>query len=172
MKKALSVLLTVLVIALSFTFIVGAEAEVYPVCECRDHTNSADGCHCCVYCDNLDTYYLTPCVKKADGSLDDYYVEEEYVNEETGEVTIKNRRVVEFCCTDCDGIAPSSCTCGNCDPETDESVKGPDQILDENQQQQVIDGFQSVLGRIREFFDKLFNAIFEFLRFDEIMGNN
>ncbi|MBE6776464.1 MAG: hypothetical protein E7543_09845 [Ruminococcaceae bacterium] len=171
MKKVLSVLLAVLVVSLSFAFVVGAEeAVVYPVCECKDHTNAAEGCHCCVYCDNLDYGYLTHCVKKADGSLNEYYVLEKYVDELTGTETYKNRRVIEFCCTDCDGIVPSSCSCGKCEPDTDDSVKAPDQLLTEDQQQQVIDGFQSVLGRIRDFFDKLFNAIFEFLRFDEIMG--
>lgn len=150
MKKVLSVLLTILVIALSFTFIAGAEE-----CNCKDHTNGSEKCHCCVYCPNLDTYYLTSCVKNPDGSLK--------LNE-NGEV--------EFCCTDCDGMRFCNCKCDCCMLENDDTATGPDQILDENQQQQVIDGFQKILGRIREFFDKLFDAIFEFLRFDEIMGNN
>lgn len=150
MKKVLSVLLTVLVIALSFTFVAGAVE-----CTCKDHTNSADGCHCCVYCPNLDTYYLTSCVKNADGSLK---------TNDNGEA--------EFCCTACNGIRPCHCGCDCCPENGEDSAEGPDQLLTDDQQQQVIDGFQSVLGRIREFFDKLFDAIFEFLRFDEIMGNN
>ncbi len=151
MKKTLSILLTVLIIALSFTFIAGAED-----CNCKDHTNDEKGCHCCVYCPNLDTYYLTSCVKNDDGSL-----------------KLNENGTVDFCCAECTGIAPCACTtCDCCKYENDDTVTGPDQIFDEEQQEQIIDGFQNILGRIRDFFDKLFDAIFEFLRFDEIMGNN
>ncbi|MBQ3136295.1 MAG: hypothetical protein IJB74_02315 [Clostridia bacterium] len=148
MKKTLSILMSILILALSFTFLAGAAG-----CDCKTHTNSAEGCHCCFDCNNLDVHYITSCIK--DAAVDGEY---DY-----------NKR----CCNECTGLIPCNCGCDCCAPDANggnNTGNGP--ILTPDQQEEVIDGFQNVLSRIREFFDKLFNAIFEFLRFDEIMGNN
>ncbi len=151
MKKALSILMSILIIALSFTFIAGA-VDACPECLSKEH--KAEKCGCCFYCPNLDTALLVPCLREGNG-----------VKLENGEVA--------FCCHECDGWYPCDCDCECCPKSaSDFENSNNNQILTPEQQEQVIDGFQSVLARIREFFDKLFDAIFEFLRFDEIMGNN
>lgn len=139
MKKILSILMSILIIVLSFT--VMASAAGHP---CKDHIVDPEiGCHCCIDCPNLDEDYVTSCIK--DGKR---------------------------CCVDCRGVIPCDCGCPCCATDADNGeTSGNGQILTPDQQEQVIDGFQGVLARIREFFDKLFDMIFEFLRFDEIMGN-
>ncbi len=148
MKKVLSILMSILIIALSLTLIAGAAG-----CDCKDHTDAASGCHCCINCDNFDVHYATSCVKKVDGN---------------GNVVIDGST---RCCIECTGIIPCDCGCDCCAPDADNDSSAPDPILTPDQQEQVVSGFQKVLARIREFFDNFFNTIFEFLRFDEIMGN-
>ncbi len=157
MKKTLSILMSILIIALSFVFVVGAEgAEVDTRCKCLDHKpNPANSCTCCRYCNNVDESWLTTCAKKYDAQ--------------------GNRIKEASCCTECKGIIPCGCDCPCCPSDSDADSPNAGNggaILTPGQQEEVVDGFQGVLGRIRAFFDKLFNAIFEFLRFDEIMGNN
>ena len=154
MKKTLSILLTVLMIALSFTFLVSAEDA--PVCNCYDHQASpAYSCKCCFYCDNLNVNAVTPCMKDGNGVKKD-----------------ADGFVVETCCGFCDGWREGChCDC-ECCPKGTTSNDQNNELLDDNQKEQVVNGFQKVLARFREFFDNLFNTIFEFLRFDEIMGNN
>lgn len=143
MKKALSILLALLVLSMTFIFSVGAADAA---CGCLDHTDSAEGCSCCLECDNLDRDQLTSCAKDADGT-------------ET------------LCCMSCSGIFPCKCGCACCAlSDKEQEDPGFDPILDEDQQEEVISAFQRVLRQISDFFDKLFDAIFEFLRFDEIMG--
>lgn len=149
MKKALSILMSVLIIALSFTFMVSA------ACDCKEHKDSpVNSCTCCIDCDNIDTHILASCVK---------------TKEENGKFVIDKDQ--PSCCTYCTGLTTCTCPC-NCCVGDKAGNTNSDPILDENQQQSVIDTFQKVLGRVREFFDNFFDMIFEFLRFDEIMGNN
>ncbi len=149
MKKTLSILMTILIIALSFTFVASA------ACECREHKASpANSCHCCIDCDNFDEHWASSCVKKTDAE---------------GKIVIDKE---SRCCIHCTGLLDCSCGCECCVAGDGNNSSAPGQILTPEQQDQVVDTFQNVLGRIREFFDKLFDAIFEFLRFDEIMGNN
>ncbi len=149
MKKTLSILMSILIIALSFTFVASAAG-----CGCKDHTNSAEGCHCCLDCNNLDEHYISSCIKDAPRTED-------------GKYDFSQR-----CCNECTGVLPCACGCDCCalSDEDIENMGGQDQILTPEQQEAVVSTFQKVLARIREFFDNLFNAIFEFLRFDEIMG--
>ncbi|MBR5437826.1 MAG: hypothetical protein IKV21_02800 [Clostridia bacterium] len=147
MKKVISVLMSILIVALSFSFVVAAEA---PKCECTDHNFSGE-CRCCVYCENLPATALRTCVMNADGTLK---------KNEDG--------VVETCCKECNGLTNCTCTCGCCPANGSSEESG--ELLNPEQQEAVISTFQGVLARVREFFDKIFNAIFEFLRFDEIMG--
>ena len=44
--------------------------------------------------------------------------------------------------------------------------------VNEEAQEEFVTGFQAVLKRISDVFDKIFNAIFEFLRLDEVLGRN
>ena len=157
MKKTLSILMSVLIIALSLSMV--SSAALYE-CDCEDHV--AENCKCCVYCPNLDTHYLTSCVVNPDGTL-------KYKNPEAPE----GEREVAFCCGRCTGIIPCKCGCSCCTlSEEDIENMNPDQIFDENQQEQIITGFQKVLNRFREFFDNFFEMIFEFLRIDDILGGN
>ena len=152
MKKALSILMSILIIALSFTFIASA-VDACPECGSKEH--KAEKCGCCLYCPNLDTALVVPCIRDGAGIKKDH----------NGEIA--------FCCRECDGWYPCDCSCDCCvKGASDFENSNNNQILNENQQQQVISGFQAVMARLREFFDKLFDTIFEFLRFDEIMGNN
>ncbi len=157
MKKTLSILMSVLILALSFTMVSSAAAYK---CECVDHV--AKDCKCCIYCPNLDNHYLTSCAVNSDGTL-------KYANPEAPE----EERYVELCCKKCTGIIPCDCGCSCCTlSEEDIENMNPDQIFDENQQEQIITGFQKVLGRLRTFFDDFFEMVFEFLRLDEILGRN
>lgn len=149
MKKTLSVILALIMLTMTMVFAVGAAGAA---CGCEDHnSNRTEKCHCCIFCDNLDTHYLTSCASKADGTLES---------------------PLELCCSKCDGVFPCSCGCDCCKLTDSEKVENdkPGPILNENQQQTVIESFQNVLRRISDFFDKFFDMIFEFLRFDEIMG--
>ncbi len=157
MKKTLSILMSVLIIALSFTMV--SSAALYK-CDCTDHV--AKDCKCCIYCPNLDKHYLTSCAVNPDGTL-------KYANPEAPE----EERYVELCCKKCTGIIPCSCGCSCCTlSEEDIENMNPDQIFNEQQQEQIVDTFQKVLGRIREFFDDFFDTLFELLRLDEILGRN
>lgn len=150
MKKALSILMSILIVLSLSLFAFGAEAGV---CDCKDHTNSEKGCHCCINCNNLDTYYLTSCASDGKGNIESPLV---------------------LCCNECTGIRPCSCGCDCCivDDTAGTEYEGNGQIFTEDQQEEIVNTFQKVLGRLREFFDELFNRIFEFLRFDDVMGNN
>ena len=135
MKKTLSILMSILIIALSFTFM--ASAAGHP---CDNHVVDPEiGCNCCFECPNLNVDYVTSCIKDAAAG---------------GDYVFSKR-----CCTECRGLIPCN-------------VPGNGQILSPEQQETFIEVFQDVLARVREFFDNFFDMIFEFLRFDEIMGNN
>ena len=64
-------------------FVVGAADAA---CGCDNHTsNRQQKCHCCIFCDNLDTHYLTSCASKADGTLES---------------------PLDLCCSECKGVFP------------------------------------------------------------------
>ncbi len=155
MKKVISLVLAVLMVMSVMAFAVSAieieEAPITGVCTCKDH-DAKNACHCCVLCPNLDKSYLTACAKNtsADGGFD-------------GRV----------CCNKCTGIWPCNCGCECClehDQDIDDVTGGP--ILSDDTQKDIVSAFQNILKQISDWFDNLFDAIFEFLRFDEIMGKN
>lgn len=149
MKKALSILLALLMLTAVFALPASAAG-----CECLDHDKSGAYCTCCVYCENLDPGKKTTCL--------------EFVTDEEG------NRVAKTCCNECDGVFPCGCGCGCC-ALTDEDkadLNTSDPLLTPEQQETVIETFQRILSQIAEFFDNIFETIFEFLRFDDIMGNN
>ena len=159
MKKVISVILTVLMIFSAMATVAFAANEVpgpQGECGCADHTIASEGCHCCVLCPNIDKSYLTSCAKNtsATGTYDG-----------------------SLCCYACTGIFPCDCGCACCDPNNASDKKDPvigdiDDIWTEDAQEDFVDGFQKILKRISDAFDEFFNMIFEFLRLDEILGNN
>ncbi len=151
MKKALSILLSVLMIMSCFAFAISAEERVFAgECECTDHKPASTGekCHCCIFCNNLENSYVTSCVKRNDD----------------GTVTV--------CCHYCDGIYPCDCDCECCPKDYDASQDATKPILTPEQQDKVVSTFQRIMSQFVEWFDNFFNTIFEFLRLDEILGTN
>lgn len=146
MKKALSVFLAVLMILSSLAVGFGVFAADSAKCDkCgKDCTKVPGTCHCCAACDYIDETYLTSCVKDADGHFNG-----------------------NFCCSKCTGIWPCSCGCSCCDNFVDkDDDNGP--ILTPEQQETFINGFRAVLKKVSDVFDKIFDAIFEFLRIGEL----
>ena len=112
-------------------------------CNCGDaHKDTADCC-CCVYCPTTSDNYRTSC-----GGT---------------------------CCAECTGLKPCSC-CSCCAVITDENLGDNESILDnyitDKDKESFVEGFQSILKVISDFFDNLFDTIFEFLRLDEVLGRD
>ncbi len=154
MKKVLSIILSLVMIAAVFALPVSAEDSVilpYAECKCEDHIDGdAKDCACCIYCDNLDVKYITSCVKEIEDG------------------------VYSVCCIDCDGIFPCDCTCDCCDKNAEGTpeVPGNTPVLTPDQQEEFIGSFQEIMQKIVEFFDEFFNYIFEFLKLADIMGDS
>ena len=162
MKKIISIMLAVLMIFASMPISVGATDYIYPEsgteytteCTCEDHFDSDDEyCNCCLNCTNLKAGYKTSCVKWND-----------------------EKSCYEVCCFECSGIWPCSCGC-ECCKEHDENFEDKnDSTLDEywgeEEQKNFVDGFQAILKQISDVFDRIFDAIFEFLRLDEVLGRD
>lgn len=152
MKKIISLLLAAIMLMSCFAvsaFAVVIEGE----CTCsEDGTHNPVGsCHCCIFCPNLNPTFVTACAR---GSL--------------------NSGVKEVCCYECTGIV--GCTCGcECCKTTDEDMDDDNSTLDEMwtdaDKQSFVDGFQSILKIISDFFDNLFDTIFEFLGLEDVLGS-
>lgn len=147
MKKIISVLLAALMLVSCFSVVSFAEGET---CTCEPGVHIAGGpCHCCVYCPDVDPTYVMECYTKNGG----------------------------FCCDSCDGMYPcncgAACGCKFCVPG-DQNIEDGDNTLDkvvtDQDKQNFVDGFQAILKTISDFFDELFDTIFEFLRLDDVLG--
>lgn len=156
MKKIISVLL-VLTMLMSFGVVALAVSvnNTTGTCRCVDHVDGA--CTCCVFCPTLSLSAQTECLQRTeiiDGDTVSY--------------------AVVVCCDECTGIV--GCECDGCVKENEESngfIGGSDgALLPDNVQESIVEIFQRILGQISEKFDEFFNAIFEFLRLDEILGRN
>lgn len=149
MKKIISVFLATLMLLSCLGVSSLAAVEVTGQCDCESH-NPAGPCHCCLYCDKLDAGYVTSCAKSSIGS-----------------------DIKTVCCYECTGIYPCSCGCPCC-ATGDEDITDDDNIMDdlitEQDKENFVDGFQAILKQISDFFDMIFDAIFEFLRLDEVLG--
>lgn len=147
MKKLISVLLAALMLMSCFGMVSSAKGEN---CTCPVGVHvEGQACHCCVYCDTLDSSYVMNCYFKH-GAL---------------------------CCDSCDGIYPcncgASCGCEYCVPGNQDINAGDSTLGEywtEQDQENFVDGFQAVLKKISDFFDMIFDAIFEFLRLEDILG--
>ncbi len=152
MKKIISVLLAALMLVACFS-VAAFAVPVEGVCNCSENGthNPAGACHCCLFCENLDATYVTACAK---GSL--------------------NSGVKEVCCYECTGIL--GCTCGcECCKISDEDISDDDNTFDdlwtEQDKESFVDGFQAILKKISDFFDMLFDTIFEFLGIEDVLGS-
>ncbi len=148
MKKALSILLAVIMILSTFAATCAVFAEDgMKECTCTNCTRVPNGCHCCVYCPYIDKTVLLSCAKDEAGNFKG-----------------------SFCCGDCSGIWPCECHCGceACLDRSEEPDPDPEPIIPEAQRKTIIEAFQNALKKVAEVFDKFFNAIFEFLRIDEL----
>lgn len=159
MRKIISVVLAALMLFSVMAISVSAEGA----CTCGPEHVGGHDCLCCVYCPDLPQGRIVSCAKKnADG---------EY----------------EFCCKDCQGFVgadgkcgcKAECTC--CVLAEDGTIGGGtgdiggiggslDEVWGEEQQNSFIEGFQAILKKISDAFDRFFNAIFEFLRIDNVPG--
>lgn len=158
MKKLIAIFLSALML-FSVMGIVASAADIIveevPVTgQCTHAHKDESPCHCCVYCPNIDISYLTACAKNtsSDGKYDG-----------------------SLCCYECTGIFPCTCGCACCeeDNQGQDITDGDNTIGDywtEEDQESFVDGFQAILKQISDWFDKIFDAIFEFLRVDEIIN--
>ena len=157
MRKIISVVLAALMLFSVMAISASAEAA----CTCGPaHVDSYD-CLCCVYCPDMPQGRIVSCAKKnADG---------EYT----------------FCCVDCQGFLGTDGTCGCkeactcCVLEEDGTIGGStsdaiggaiEDVWGEKQQNSFVESFQAVLKKISDAFDRFFNAIFEFLKIDNVPG--
>ncbi len=158
MKKVISILLVVLVAFSAMSMIAGAEViSPEPKCTCANHKSTpANSCHCCVLCPNIEKSYLTACAtndnKDGSGTYDG-----------------------SLCCSNCTGIFPCNCGCSCCkDNDSDKNDKpilgNGGELWNSDAQEEFVNGFQAILKRVSDVFDKIFNAIFEFLKIDGILG--
>lgn len=161
MKKVLSVFLALIMVFSCIGIISVSAADATKKCTCLD-CKKEDGCHCCIYCEYLDANYVLKCVN---------------VDEDGNYV---------FCCDECTGIFP--CKCGSkfheyIDEETQEKVTHPlccmnnyeeidmgegTPIFTPDQQDQIVTGFRNVLKTISDIFNRLFDAVYEWLRIGEL----
>ena len=152
MKKIISVLLAVMML---FSAVALTSSAVIDDCGNHDEAKG-EACHCCINCPNLPANLILNCAKQ--------------------------NGVYAPCCGECsgifDGINSCGCDCG-CEvcerlnsnlPSDDEPVL--DDIFDDGARESFVDGFQAILKRISDAFDAFFDAIFEFLRLDQILGRN
>ena len=160
MRKIISVLLAILMIFSVMT--VAASAENATRCSCDNHDESlGKTCYCCVNCPFLDHGDRFKCVEK----VGDKY---------------------ETCCERCDGFYGSyysQCTCGDSpdcgckhclssNKDADDDSSYLDKVVSDQDKENFVDGFQAVLKKISDVFDRFFDAIFSFLKLDQILGRN
>ena len=151
MKKIISIMLAALMLMSCFS--VASFARGAKECTCPEGVHVKNQpCTCCVYCDNFDDTYLLECC-----------------NPETG----------AFCCPDCDGVVDAKNGCGcNCGCEYcklknqtgDQYDSKFDDVITEQDKQNFVDGFQGIIKKLSDFFDMIFDAIFEFLKIDQVIG--
>lgn len=150
MKKALSLLLAIILVfsALACSFAVFAEEYEMKDCSCSNCTRIPNSCRCCAYCPYIDKSVLLSCAKDEDGNFKG-----------------------SFCCSECSGIWPCNCHCGceACVDKSQETDPDPEPLIPEAQRKAYVEAFQNAIKKVAAVFDKIFNAIFKFLRIDELI---
>ena len=145
MKKTLSVLLAVLLLFATFAvgFAVFADDADLTVCRgnCgKPHSATPGTCTCCLNCQNLDMSKVVACAKDENG--------------------VKN----QFCCANCTGFYDCTCgqTCGCkfCSGKGDAPETNLEPVISEQTQTRIKDIFQSVIQKISEVFDRIFEVAF------------
>lgn len=151
MKKFISLILAVIMVFSMGIAAFAAGVEYEGSCTHVHKTN--EPCHCCLFCPNLDKTYLTSCAK--DSSEDGISYDG------------------TLCCYECTGIYPCDCGCSCCEVKS-EDITDDDNKFDEiwtpDRQEAFVDGFQAILKKISDFFDKFFDSLFELLKLDEVLG--
>lgn len=150
MKKALSLFLAVLMLfsVCASSMSVFAEDEVaMGECACADCTRIMNGCHCCAACPYIDASYLLACAKDNEGHYKG-----------------------STCCGECSGIWPCGCSCSCCQDKSEDPNPDSDPLIPANVRTTIIEAFQNAIQKVSAVFDKIFDAIFEFLRIDGILG--
>lgn len=153
MKKFISVLLAAIMLISCFSIASFAAVELTDgKCTCSEKgTHNPNGsCHCCIFCPNINVSYVTECAK---ATLD-------------SDVKI-------VCCYDCTGIVGCNCGCSCCElgEDLDDDNSTLDDVWTDQDQQNFVDGFQAILKTISDFFDKLFDTIFEFLGIEDVLNS-
>lgn len=150
MKKIIAVLLSTLMLFSCFA-VMSSAYEVTGTCTCDGNHNPdpSEKCTCCLFCDNINISLVTSCAKKSIGSS-----------------------VKILCCSECTGFYGCTCGCDCCKNDADIDSDNPnlDDYITEQDKENFVDGFQAILKKISDFFDNLFDTIFEFLRIDEVIG--
>lgn len=147
MKKLISVLLAAIMLMSCFAVVSFAAQKAECGCEYGTHVPDQP-CHCCLDCPNLDINYLAGCYNEQNHS---------------------------FCCSDCTGFngCTCGCGCGYC-KEGNENLEDDNNTLDsvvtEQDKENFVDAFQGVLKKLSDFFNNLFDKIFEFLKIDGVLG--
>lgn len=146
MKKIISVFLAALML-MSCLGVAGVAADGECTCGVGVHVDNQP-CDCCVYCPNVDVSKMNTCYREGGA----------------------------FCCADCDGMYGCGCNCGckycaTGDQDINDDNSNLGDIITEEDKEQFVDGFQAILKKISDFFDMVFDAIFEFLRIGEVIGN-
>ena len=149
MKKTLSVILALVMLMSCCVVAFAADG-----CDCDDCTKSA-GCHCCIYCPYLNEDYILQCAQV--------------------EVVDGEKQVV-LCCAHCTGTWPcscglnSNCGCATCNGSSLDANDGKGEpLVPEDMQDDFVSGFQKIIKIVADAFNKFFDAIFEFLRINEVL---
>ncbi len=106
MKRTLSIFISLVMMFSCFAICLSANAVDYstPACRCVEHTDGPEGCHCCIYCPNLDMDYVTDCKIDLYGNLDMKRVG----------YCIEDGKLVR--CEECTGVYPCNCGHDCCHP--------------------------------------------------------
>lgn len=156
MRKIISVVLAALMLFSVMAVCVSAVGT----CNCGPAHVGGNNCLCCVYCDGLPQGRIVSCAKM---NADDEY---------------------EFCCKNCQGFigrdgkcgCTEDCKCcvlkedGTTGGSTSDAIGGAiEDVWGEEQQKSFVESFQAILKKISDAFDKFFDAIFEFLKIDNVI---
>lgn len=148
MKKTIAVLLAAIMLLASlavcfaaFADDVNADTCIY--CGNKHSSTNERQCTCCLSCPYLDLEKVAGCRKNANG------------------VTNENP-----CCDQCTGFydctcgTREGCTCKFCNGKGDEPQPEMKPVIDEQSQLHIREIFQSIIKKISEVFDRMFEVAF------------